>query len=430
MRTLREIPITLGPDGLYHAKVTVGRKANGRPDRRHRSGTTEEAVREKLRDLLREVDAGRTPRAGRTPTVAQWFTTWLTDVAPTGARALAPRTLEDYRSALRTWIGPHVGHLRLDGLEPDHLQAMYAAMYRAGTSPARVQKIHAIVRRGLEFAVRWRKAPRNVAREMDPPGYGETARESLTIDEVRSVLAIAHSSILPYERWMLGMAIGPRQGETLGLRWSDVDLDAGTVSIAWQLQRRTWQHGCTGCGRKRGADCPSRHLEVRRDEIHLGGGLVLCRPKGWRRRPRPRVVGISPDMAKALRRRKADQAAQRLLAGSWWREHDLVFTQTDGRPIDPRADYREWQAILSAAGLPPARVHAIRHTTATVLLELGEDLSVVQEVLGHADSRTTRGYQDVSTAMTRRAAARMDSVVGDQPVTDLVTERARRRALG
>lgn len=441
MKTLREIPVTLGTDGQYHAKVTVGHKPNGKPDRRHRSGRTEAEVRDKLRALLSEVDAGRTPRAGRALTVAAWFEQWLTDIAPTGAKALAPRTLADYRSALETWIGPHVGHLRLDALEADHLQAMYAAMDRAGRSPARVLKVHAIVRRGLRMAVRWRKATRNVAWDMDPPGYGEAAQESLTQAELGAVLAAARQRTAPWTRWQVAAAIGPRQGEVLGLRWSDIDLDAGVVTIAWQVQRRTWQHGCPSnakCGRKRAAECPGRHLDLRRGEVQLTRlvrrkgkmvaeptGLVLCRPKGWRRRPRPRVVGIPPGVVAGLRKLRSTQAAARLEAGGWWNDHDLVLTTAVGMPIDPRRDYGEWHEVLAAAGLPPARVHVLRHTTATILLELGEQTEVVQEVLGHADPRTTRGYQLVSAGLTRRAADRMDAVVGGD-VADLDEARRRR----
>lgn len=440
MRTLREIPVTLGPDGLFHAKVTVGTKPNGKPDRRHRSGRTETDVRAKLKALLAEVDAGRTPRTGRALTVFTWFETWLTDIAPTGARALAPRTLADYWSCLRTWIGPHVGHLRLDALEADHLQAMYAAMSRADISPGRILKVHAVTRRGLRMAVRWGKAARNVAADMDPPGYGEAAQESLTADEVTAVLAAARSHPGPWARWQLAIAIGPRQGEVLGLRWTDVDLDAGVVSIAWQVQRRTWRHGCgkTACGRKRAAECPGRHLDLRRGETQIhrrvrrGGrmvevatALVICRPKGWRRNARPRVVVLPAAVVAELRRLKAAQAQQRLTAGKWWADLDLVFTQPNGMPIDPRRDYAGWHEVLEAAGLPKARVHVLRHTAATLLLELGEQVEVVQEVLGHRDPRTTRGYQLVRSGLTGRAADRMETILGGE-VADLDERRTRK----
>jgi hypothetical protein len=93
---LADIPITLGPDGLYHAKVTVGRKASGQLDRRHCSGKTVEAVKRKLRRLLRALNAGSKPGPGRVPTVEAWFDTWLTTIANVGRRKLAPRTLDDY----------------------------------------------------------------------------------------------------------------------------------------------------------------------------------------------------------------------------------------------------------------------------------------------------------------------------------------------
>lgn len=179
---------------------------------------------------------------------------------------------------------------------------------------------------------------------MDPPGYGEAAQESLTRDEVRTVLLAARERGDTWVRWQLGMAVGPRQGEALGLRWSDIDLDDGVVTIQWQLQRRTWRHRCESpCGRKRAAECPQRSVDLRRGEIQLDplvwrdgaltgvqAGLVLCRPKGWRRNPRPRVVALTPAVVASLRRLRAMQAEQRLAAGEWWVDLHLVFTQPDG----------------------------------------------------------------------------------------------------
>lgn len=450
----RDIPITLGPDGLFHAKVTVGRRADGRLDRRHRSGKSEKDVQHKLRELLREVEAGRTPKTGKAPTVQEWFTTWLTDIAPFGQRALAPRSLDDYWSRCRNWIFPEIGGVRLDALEPEHLDHLYGAMYRKKPKPCsegHVLKTHAVVRRGLEIAHRRGRINRNVAKMIDPPGAPHTAHESLEQDQVRRVLTEARER-RNGPRWFVGLSIGPRQGECLGLRWSDVDLDVGTVTIEWQLQRLKWRHGCSdphACGKRlhRFRPCPkkcSRHTRscpppcaktCAEHAAHCpdraGGGLVFTRPKGWRRRPRPRVVVLSSGVVTELQRHRRVQAAERLAAGNQWADHDLVFCQVDGKPIDPKADWLEWQDILAAAGVAGARLHVMRHTVATVLLELGEDLAIVQEVLGHADMRTTRGYQNVGAAMTRRAAERMEAAqLFDAPVTDLVTARERRDRAG
>lgn len=459
MQSWREVPVTLGPDGLYHAKVTVGRKPNGTLDRRHRSGKTEADVRRKLRELLRKVDAGQKPRVGRVPTVEEWFTSWLTDIAPYGAKRLARRSLDDYWSRCRNWIIPHLGKIPIDTLEPEDLDRLYRAMYskQPPCSEGHVLKTHAVIRRGLEVALRRGRVTRNVAKLVDPPGAPSVARESLSRDAARAVLEVARRR-RNGARWFLGLAIGPRQGETLGLRWSDLDLDAEVVTIQWQLQRLGWRHGCDdphACGARprkgkpnglhRFEPCPRdcrRHKGKRgcpppcpRDCVahastcpqRTDGGLVFTRPKGWRRRPRPRVVALPPGVAQMLREHRAAQRAERLAAGSWWKDHDLVFCHRDGRPIDPRVDWAEWQDILREAGVPPARVHVMRHSTATALLDLGVDISIIQEVLGHADIRTTRGYQDVGVELTRRAAQRMDELFGAS-VTDLVTERARRRS--
>lgn len=471
----RDIPVTLGPDGAYHAKVTVGRKPNGELDRRHRAGRSEAEVRTKLRKLLKEVDAGRKPRVGRIPTVEQWFTTWLTDIAPYGAKALARRSLDDYWSRCRNWIFPHLGGIPIDVLESDDLDRLYKAMYSKKPKPCsegHVLKTHAVIRRGLEIAVRRGRITRNVAKLMDPPGTPTVARESLSRDESRAVLEVARQR-RNGARWFVGLAIGPRQGETLGLRWSDLDLDNEVVSIQWQLQRLGWRHGCDdphACGSRprkhnpkgvhRFEACPKdckRHKgqrgcppPCRRDcDRHAStcpkkqeGGLVITRPKGWRRRPHPRVVALPSGVAKLLREHQDAQKAEMREAGTWWKANDFVFCHQDGRPIDPRVDWAEWKDILREAGVSDARVHVMRHSTATTLLDLGVDISIIQEVLGHADIRTTRGYQDVGVELTRRAATAMEAgIFGASPspspnpsepkklasVTDLVTERRRRR---
>lgn len=479
MPTWRDIPITLGADGLYHAKVSVGHKANGKLDRRHRSGKTVKEVQDKLRKLLTEVDAGRRPKAGKAPTVEQWFDRWLTDIAPYGARKLARRTLDDYRSRCRNWVYPHLGAIRLDAVEPEDLDRLYGLMYAKRPRPCsegHVLKTHAVIRRGLEIALRRGKVARNVAKLLDPPGAAGVARESLSRDESRAVLAVAMQRRNGV-RWMVGIAVGPRQGETLGLRWPDLDIDPGphetegeergTVSIEWQLQRLGWQHGCDdphACGGRPRLDRRNGYVKKPRGlhrepcqkdcTMHRGykrgcpppcprdctahastcpqrkdGGLVITRPKGWRRRPKPRVVALPPGLVRALRRHRAIQASERLSMGSSWHDHGLVFCHPDGRPIDPRVDYGEWQDILREAGVQPARVHVMRHSTATALLDLGVDISIVQEVLGHADIRTTRGYQDVTAEITRRAAVRMDGWLDSSDVTDLVTERRMRRSV-
>jgi site-specific recombinase XerD len=109
-----------------------------------------------------------------------------------------------------------------------------------------------------------------------------------------------------------------------------------------------------------------------------------------------------------LRAHREAQDAERDLAADEWREHGLVFCQPDGAPIDNRADWQEWSDILEEAGLSHAGTHSMRHSAATLALEQGIGLPVVQEILGHSDVRVTRGYTHVSSALARDGIARLD----------------------
>jgi site-specific recombinase XerD len=141
------------------------------------------------------------------------------------------------------------------------------------------------------------------------------------------------------------------------------------------------------------AACPQRQ----------GGGLVFREIKERRRK----TVKLPPELVTALRAHKTAQARERLAAGNCWRDHNLVFCQADGSPIDPRRDWAEWGQILLEAGLAHAGTHAMRHSAATIALTEGVSLPVVQEMLGHSDIRVTRGYTHVLSPLAEDAARRM-----------------------
>jgi integrase len=444
-----ESSIYLGSDGWWHGRVTMGVKSDGSPDRRHRRARTEAEVRRKVRELEKLRDAGRAPKAGRIPTVAQWMDTYLSTIA---VHKLKPRSLDDYWSKTRNDIVPGVGRHRLDRLRPEHLDQMYADMLREGHAPSHVLKVHRILSRALKIAQRRELVGRNVATLVDPPTVDEEEINPFTQEEARAFLRAAARRPTAL-RWAIGVGLGIRQGEALGLRWSYVDLEAGHLKTWWQLQRLTWRHGCEDphrCGErlhrfepcppgctvhkhyKRGcpAPCPpkcTRHAST--CPQRQGGGLVFTRPKTKKSR---RIVPIPPPLIPLLLEHRARQEEARAAAGELWEEHDVVFARPDGRPIDPRHDWQEFKDLLKEAGIRDTRPHDSRHTAGTILNELGVDIRTIMEILGHSQLSVTRRYVHATTPLTQEAVRRMGDALWPQTETRNETSptkaaRARRR---
>ena len=148
--------------------------------------------------------------------------------------------------------------------------------------------------------------------------------------------------------------------------------------------------GISPCG-QRDAHCPDR----------VGGGWFLSEPKS---RAGRRTIGLPQPLVAALRVQRTNQARERLVAGSMWHDHDLVFAIEDGRPIQANRDWKEWKALLAAAGVRDARLHDARHTAATLLLTQGVHPRVAMQILGHSQiSLTMNTYSHVMPEIARAA---------------------------
>jgi integrase len=434
--------IYFGNDGSWHGWVTVGVKADGSPDRRHRMGKTEAEVTRKVQELEGQRNSSAVSKPGRVPTVAEWMREYLDVICErlVLSEKMAPRTLSDYRSKTQNWIVPLLGQHRLNRLTPEHLDTAYTTMLERGMSPSTVLKIHRILSRALKIAVRRGRITRNVATLIDAPSAAAQEIEPLSREEARRILEAA-ATRRNGARWSVALALGIRQGEALGLRWSYLDLETGVIRAWFQIQRAAWQHGCDdahACGNRWHrhpckAKCQQHghlptckpgctrhgHVCVKRpcrpdctghaDKCpkRSGGGLVFRQRKGKSKL----TLQCPPALLELLREHRKQQAKERLRAGAAWTDHDLVFTTRHGGPIERTEDWRMWKAMLRAAGVRDARVHDARHTAATLLIEQGVHIRVVQEVLGHTRVTTTERYTHVATLQMKDASDRMDQAL-------------------
>lgn len=373
--------------GLWTARVELPSVAGTRRRKVIRSRDKGEAQR-KLRALLLELDRSG-DLASSSPTVAAWSQQWLDRIA---AARLKPRTLETYRGYIARYIVPSMGKVRLDKLSATHVAKMHQTMTDAGLSSTTVLQAHRILTKCLVDAAREGRVQRVVSdrEHMDAPRRAAKVRPALVAADARALLKSVEDDDEMWLHWSLALLAGLRQGERLGITAPMVDLDNGVLTVAWQLQRLKWQHGCSpACGMGRGADCPERTVTIPPDQeaTQIHGGLWLTRPKsraGWREVPLYREV----------RDRLADWMSTHAPG-----PHGLVLLH-DGRPVDPSKDAARWDATLRAADLPDVPLHSARHTCATLLDDLGADEMTRQQILGHSSATVTRGY----THRTSRAA--------------------------
>ncbi len=365
-----ESSIVKGADGRFHGYVSMGLKEGGKRDRRHVAAGRRADVVRMVRELEDQRDAGIVLTTGRGLTVGQWVQLWLDTIA---ARKVRPSTLAGYRTCVAR-ITLHLGHHRLDRLQPEHLEAFYSRLQEGGLSPTTVLLHHRVISRALKVAMQRGRVARNVATLVDAPTPEHDEVVPLTAEEARKILQAA-SDLPNGARWSVALALGLRQGEALGLLWDAVDLDAGTLTVRRALQRQT------------------------------GKGLVLVEPKSNAGR---RTIKLPDPLWDVLRAHRVRQAEQRLAAANVWEDRGFVFCQPNGRPIDARRDWLNWKALLQAAGVRDARLHDARHTAATLLLQQGVKARVAMQVLGHSQITLTLGtYSHVVPELAQEAADRM-----------------------
>ncbi|MBM9467986.1 site-specific integrase [Nakamurella sp. YIM 132084] len=290
---------------------------------------------------------------------------------------------------------PGLGKHRLERLQPEHLERLYVRMMRDGKSAATAHQAH---QTALNEAVRRGHLSRNPATLAKAPRLVDHEIEPFTVDEVQLLLKTALIT-RNGARWAVALALGLRQGEALGLKWSDVDLEAGTLVVRRARLRPRWQYGCGGtCGRRYGGQCPQRVAEC-------------TETAETKSRAGRRSVGLPDQLVALLRQHREAQDREREVAAQLWTDGDWLGATPTGAPINSRTDYTEWKRLLAAAGVRDARLHDARHTAATVLLILGVPERAVMGIMGWSHSAMAARYQHVTAHIQQDIAGRVGGLI-------------------
>ncbi|MFF9848215.1 tyrosine-type recombinase/integrase [Streptomyces litmocidini] len=387
--------IYLGKDGKWHGRVTVGIRDNGEPDRRHVERKTRAEVTEAVRELERQRDAKTVRKPGKPWTVKAWLMHWIENVAPL---AVNDNTMVGYGVAVRKHLIPGLGAHRLDRLKPEHIEAFYAKMQANGSKAATTHQAHRTLRTSLNEAVRRGHLGKNPVQLAKAPKTGEYDVEPYSVQEVQRLLKAA-ARRRNSARWAVALALGLRQGEVLGLRWEDVDLDGGFLVVRRSRHRPQYAHGCVEpCGRKAAGYCPQR--------VRTNPELAPTKSRAGRR-----AVGLPEQLVDLLKAHLKAQEGEREAAGERWEENGLVFPDEHGRSPSHRRDWAEWKALLVEAKVRDGRLHDARHTAATVLLILGVPERAVMGLMGWSTTAMAARYQHMVDAVRTDIARQVDGLI-------------------
>jgi integrase len=382
-------------------------------------------------------------------TVAQWLQDFLKR-----KKKIDATTLRGYQTHVRLYFIPHLGHIRLNRLRVADIADMFEAIeetndiirqarasgdpalrakvrYRRPVGPATMHRIRATLRHALNIAMkherlidfnpaavielpeasrpkakvwtaarikRWQadhlkaladQQTRRTGRRAGPiEVYIATPRPSpvmvWTPAHTQTFLAQAAGHRL-FALYRLIATRGLRRGEACGLRRPDVDLDTATAAICWQITQLGWQP-VEGAPKTEASD---------------------------------RIIALDTQTVQILKAHNRRQAAERLAAGPAWIDTGFVFTNPDGSRLHPQHVTDEFQHLAYTAGLPPVRLHDLRHGAASIMLAAGLDIKIVQETLGHTSSTFTRDtYTSIYPQIAQAAAEQTAALLTPPPNTD------------
>ena len=360
----------------YWAGAFYTRTTSGARKRVVVYGKSLQEARDRLLKAMEQARSG-VPVPDESWKLGAYLEYWLEHVVKHNRR---PATYALYEMNIRLYLMPGLGTRRLNRLSVAAVQMFLNQRLEKGDSVRKVQIMRTVLSAALTRAVREELISRNVARLVELPQWQRGTIRPWTADEAKKFLGAARPDPL-YAVFVLLILYGLRRGEALGLRWTDIDFDAGTIQIRQQLQR-------------------------------IQGQLILGPVKT---RAGQRDMPLLDLVREGLEGQAAQQAAHRTDMGSAWPATDLVFTTRTGRPVEPRNLVRSFRRICDDNKIRIIKVHHLRHTVGSLLKDLHVPARDAQVILGHSRVSTTLEiYTNVDEPARRDALTRLHGLLDER----------------
>lgn len=352
----------------------IGKDENGKWKQKWEgSWDTKREAERVLRSRIDEVESTFERKADKS-TIAVFMRHWL---AACCEPKLAVNTVNGYRVNIEKHIIPYIGSFSLNKLTPAHIQKLYSDLLASGLSGTSVRYVHNNLHRALKYAMKQELISRNPADYVDAPRIDRPEPHTLTPDEAKRLIGASLGRDI-YMPVLLGLTLGLRRGEALGLQWCDIDMVAKTLTIV---------HSAS----------------------FYKGGFTLSTTKTRNSR---RTLMFPDALREAFEAEQAKQAGEAARFGAGYNPYHLVCCQSDGTPITSGILQHHFHEVLCSCGLPPIRFHDLRHTNATLMLRHNVPAKIVSSMLGHSSIGITMDtYSHVMTDMQAGAVGVMDSLL-------------------
>ncbi len=295
--------------------------------------------------MITEMEQGKIAKRTN-KSIAEWMDEWLSQYLPN----IEETTRIGYKTKIKCYIKPAIGDILIQSLRAEHVQKMVNDMYERGLSPKNIRDTYSNINAAMKKAVKIRLIPYNPCEGVSLPKIKKYKAEVYPPEMIHNLLDTVMGTDM-YLPVLLLVTAGLRRGELLALNWDDIDFK-------------------------------NNILKVRRNMVRGQSGYIIKAPKS---EAGVRDIHLSDDVMKELRSAKVKYMTDILLYGAGFQNLGFVIRQEDGSPLCPDSMSRKWRRFLESNNLPKIRLHDLRHSNATALIQAGVNPRVVQQRLGHSD---------------------------------------------